>query len=148
MLDERSLRRPNFRTGVEVRLADGQSWTFPAPPESSGDCPAGVDGLRTDPQYRAIVGAILEAEDRDDRLRAELALAIYLLGRNYRLGAAEYGRLLEYRPGDPALEAMQAAVGEVAAGHAREALRRADLQPTGTPAMLRRGFRTVPHAAN
>ena len=121
MRDERELRRPDFRPGLPIRLADGQSWTFPDPPDRAGE-----DTARFDPEYRALVAALLEAEDDVERLRTELALAIHLLARNYDLRPADYAGILEYPPSAPGLGALQRALHAVALEHLRH-LR----QPTG-----------------
>jgi hypothetical protein len=123
MLDEKSLRHPDFLEGIPIRLADGQPWTFPTPPAcrdvtDGGEAP-GAAATPFDPDHEALVTAILEAEDRAELLRAELALAIHLLARNYRLEPADFLTLLEFSPGDPALTAMQRSFHEVALEHIR-----------------------------
>jgi hypothetical protein len=90
VLDEFSSRQPSFRQGKPIQLADGQTWILPAPPkgpEWTAAVPFGTD-------YKGIIQAILEAEDRSEQCRAELALTILLLGYNYRLSPADYERLL------------------------------------------------------
>jgi hypothetical protein len=88
MRDERSRRRPRFRCGLELRLADGQVWSLP---------PAGVDATRDDPGYRAIVRAWSLADDDGDRFRAVLALLIHLLDANYALDPDDFEELLDDR---------------------------------------------------
>jgi hypothetical protein len=131
MLDEKSLRHPDFLEGLPIRLADGQMWTFPTPPAprdvDAGESP-GAAVTPFDSDQEALVTAVLEAEDRAERLRAELALAIHLLARNYRLEPADFRALLEFSPGDPALAAMQGAFHDLALEHIRS-LRPADPAP-------------------
>lgn len=112
MLDPRALRRPDLREGPEVRLADGQCWVFPAPPEGETPEAAGFE-----PEYPALLVAVAESEGPADRRRAELILAIHLLGRNYRLGPHEYGRLLDFPAGSACLIEAQAAFGALAVEH-------------------------------
>ncbi len=109
MVDERSVRRPGFIEGTRIRLADGQSWSFPA---SQPD--------RDDPEYDQVLRAVFEAEDDAERLRAELALTILLLARNYHLGPADYQELLGYPPGDPALARLQREVHQMVLDHAEK----------------------------
>jgi hypothetical protein len=89
LAEERARRQPSFRPGRTIELADGQRWTFPAPPKGSewNSAPFG-------PACAGILRAIVEAEDNAEARRAELALAIYLLGHNYRLSPADFERVL------------------------------------------------------
>src|SRR5262249_37458682 len=82
--------RSSFRSGRSIRLADGQSWTFPAPRERVASSLS--EG------YSAHIAAQFEAEDEAELRRAELAFAIYLLGENYALSPTDYQRLLEFAP--------------------------------------------------
>lgn len=110
MLDERARRRAGFRGGRGILLGDGGEWTFPAPAEGASEW---------DPELAGLIGAVSEAEDRADRLRCELALAIALLSRNYELGPAEYRTLFGFRPGGAELAGAQAAFRALAMEHAR-----------------------------
>ncbi len=85
MRDERARRRPEFRAGIDLRLADGQVWSFP---------PAAIC---EDERYRAIVRVLLEAEDEGEFFRAGLALTIHLLNSNYFLDADDLEDLLDDR---------------------------------------------------
>jgi hypothetical protein len=114
MLNEVSRRRPDFRPGPSIRLADGWDWTIPAPPRVTAPEAEGFG-----PDYAATVAALESAEDRTERLRAELALAIYLLSRNYDLTPDDLYALLGFPPDDPALAAMQAAFHRIAREHLR-----------------------------
>jgi hypothetical protein len=100
MRDERSCRRPEFRPGIDLRLADGQVWSLPRPAEPPGDGEAAGEPGRPeatwdDRSYRAIVRAALEAEDEGDLFRAEIALAIHLLRWNYTLDPDDLEDLLD-----------------------------------------------------
>ena len=114
MLNEEALRRTGFRQGTTILLADGQAWTFPSPPEPDVDGEKGFD-----PGYSEVVAAIMESEDRSDLLRAELALAICLLGQNYELGPHEYQCLLRCPSDSPVLARMQQAFHQLALDHCR-----------------------------
>jgi hypothetical protein len=94
--DEFSSRKPSFRQGRPIQLADGQTWTFPAPPKGSEwkSMPFGAE-------YTDLIRAILEAEDGSEQGLAELAFAILLLAHNYRLSPADYERLLASTPESP-----------------------------------------------
>jgi hypothetical protein len=139
MFDEVALRRPDFRPGPPVRLADGGWWTFPALPERAE---TGV--VDFGPDYAAAVVAIGEAEDEAERLRAELALAICLLTRNYDLAPDALCALLDCRPGDRALAAMQEAFRRVAQGHLLSSRSSADVvTPRAVPV---RAIRAAPRS--
>lgn len=114
MREERSCRRPGFRPGHTVRLADGQFWTFPAPVEEEGATPPALEG-----RYQALVRACLEAEDEPDRRRSELALAIALLDSNYLLESTDFSALLEFEPGSPTAESFRNALAGIVIEHVR-----------------------------
>jgi hypothetical protein len=99
MRDEHARRRPTFRPGLDLRLADGQVWSLPLPgPAGEGETAAergGSGATWDDPRYRAIVRAGLEAEDEGDQFRAEMSLAIHLLHWNYNLDADDFEDLLD-----------------------------------------------------
>jgi hypothetical protein len=111
--DEPSARRAEFAPGATVVLADGQGWSLPL-----------RDAARDDPEYDALLDAVAEAEDTAERLRAELALTIFLLDRNYALNPDEIRALLTFRPGDPRLSEAQAAVHALALESLRRRPRR------------------------
>src|SRR3954447_13765680 len=108
MADEYSLRRPSFAEGTRITLADGQAWSLPDHPPYNDD-----------PEHLALLRGVSEAEDDAERLRAELALAIFLLSRNYDLLPRDYRAILQFEPGDPALAEMQRAVHTLAADQVR-----------------------------
>ena len=97
---------------------------FPSPESSYGGRPADGHGEIGDPTYESLRAAITDADDLPERLRAELALGIFLLGSNYSLTAGEFLRLLEFPPGDPLGVAGQRAFHEIAVAHARPPLPR------------------------
>ena len=99
MRDEQAARRADFVEGASVRLADGQIWTLP---ERLAEAP--------DPDYDAILNAVFETENATDRLRAELALTIFLLGRNYHLTPDDFQAILGFGPDDPNLAETQRAI--------------------------------------
>jgi hypothetical protein len=112
MIDENSRRRSGFRNGIAIRLADGRPWIFPEP----------VSGRALDdPHLLAILEAIREAEDHVDLLRAELVLAIHLLGRNYELGPEDYQELLAFEPGGTTLAQVQRAIHNLALAYCSSA---------------------------
>lgn len=99
MPQEYSARKPGLVEGVTVRLSDGGLWLLPL-----------RDPGRIQPGYDELLAAVCEAEDRPEGLRAELALAVYLLDRNYDLSADQLLSLLSFPPGDPDLIALQEAL--------------------------------------
>jgi hypothetical protein len=110
-------RRPSFREGVSIRLADDQLWTFPAPPKSSETGAASFGS-----EYESLVQAILEVEDRSELRLAELALAIFLLGYNYSLSPSAFERLLGFTSESSESAASQLAFHHVALQHVQSFL--------------------------
>ncbi len=108
MVDEQARRRSIFNEGTRIRLADGQFWSLP-----------GRWSDHADPEYDATFMAIFEAEDVAERLRAELALTILLLSRNYELTPEQFQELLGFPPDSPSLLEMQRAVHEMVLDRAR-----------------------------
>ena len=86
-------RRPSFRDGVRIRLADGEMWVFPAPPK-----PVESKSVLFGTEYMGLIQAIMEAEERSEQCLAELAFAIYLLKCNYSLTSADFEYLLGFSP--------------------------------------------------
>ena len=125
MLNERTRRRPDFLAGAPLRLADGQPWTLPA-----------AEGGPLGPIGEGLVAAIREAEDEAELVRAELALAVALLGRNYALGPSEYRELLEAEPGSPAASDLRLALRQLGRDHVQAASAPAPTTPV--PASLGR----------
>jgi hypothetical protein len=115
--DELSSRRPSFRPGRQIRLADGQFWMFPAPPQSSE-----WRVLPFDRQYVDILQAISESEDHAEQSLGELAFTIFLLGHNYLLTPADYERLLGSAVASPVAGDWKHALGHCAQEHLRSYL--------------------------
>jgi len=93
VVDELSYRRSRFQPGTPICLANDQEWTFPAP---TADSEFAVEAAET--EYLGLIHAIMEAEDQSDRRRAELALAIFLIGLNYQLSSTELANLFTFQP--------------------------------------------------
>jgi hypothetical protein len=108
MVNEQTRRRPDFVEGTRVRMADGQDWSFPDRLPS-----------KDDREHVAVLREIVEVEDRDELLQAELALTIFLLARNYELTPDDFAAILGFAPGDPAQPRMQAAVHALAMNQVR-----------------------------
>ncbi|WP_406695927.1 hypothetical protein V5E97_33520 [Singulisphaera sp. Ch08] len=83
-------------------MADGETWTLTVGDQS-----------RQDPELDALLAAAINAEDQSEALRAELALTIYLLNRDYDLSPDQLALLLTFTPDDPALLALQIAVHDL-----------------------------------
>ena len=106
------MRRPMFRNGVTIRLADDQLWTFPAPPKHSES-----EYATFGPEYVGLIKATMEAYDSSELRLAELALVIFLLGHNYSLSPADYQHLLGFAPESLESTASQLAFHDVAQQH-------------------------------
>ena len=113
MQEEQSLRRDDFGWGVPVRLADRQTWNFPTPNGLiERDLPNNLAS-----EYLALTRSLVEAESLTDLTRGELALAIFLLRRNYELTPAACFQVLGFAPNDPELRSAQQAVHVLAMDH-------------------------------
>ena len=111
VVDELLSRRREYRAGRQIRLADGQYWTFPAPGDREGIAVEDRD------EYQGFIRAVLEAEDGSERLLAELALAIHLIGVNYKLSSENLAFLLTFPRGSKELAESQRAFAELAREH-------------------------------
>jgi hypothetical protein len=120
MLEERSLRRVNFGCGTPVRFADRQAWNLLTPVELKS---RGLNPSQS-AEYQQLTRGIIEAESRDEMLRAELALAIFLLGQNYELTPPACFQILGFEPDSSALVETQEAIHRLAMDHvhARQSL--------------------------
>jgi len=125
MLDEQGARAPEFRVGRHIRLADGQRWMFPSPPAPRGaprETGASTsDTALTDAEYVSLIDAVESSEDEPDLKRAELALAIFLLSRNYDLNASEFERLFDFGQMTEGSSEAQEHFRELAMDHVRSA---------------------------
>jgi hypothetical protein len=99
MLNEFAKRRPDFRGGLPILLADDRPWAMPGPRETS-------PGEVGDDRRARLVRMVAESENRADRLLGEMALAIHLLAVNYDLRPDDYRQLLEVDRADPRFERM------------------------------------------
>jgi hypothetical protein len=126
VVDELMSRRSDFHAGRAICLADLRTWTFPAPVErwiASADTDQG--------DYVGLIRAILEAESHAEARLAELALAMFLLGQNYRLTPQDYQELFTFTSDSAELANSQSAFHDLALDHigylaAAGALRSAD----------------------
>lgn len=109
MIDTISRRRPGFRSGRSIHLADAQEWTVPEPN-------ALIDSGSI---YDALIEGVASADSRPEILRAELALGIHLISLNYDLSPLILGALLDFPEEDPALAQLQSELHEVAVEHVR-----------------------------
>jgi hypothetical protein len=112
LVDEALSRRADFRDGRKIRLADGQTWSMPPPPNASEWGSPPFDAV-----YTGLVSAIAEAETRHERHLAELSLAIFLLGHNYCLDPQDYEQLLSFSPDSADLTEWQSAFRNLAQEH-------------------------------
>lgn len=114
MIDEALRRRGNFQPGMEIRLADGQAWSFPV-----ADVVSPLLSGSAQEEYLGLLRVHAEAEDRAERGMAELALALFLIRLNYSLESAQLASLFSFAPGSPALAEAQAAFQSLAHEHLR-----------------------------
>lgn len=133
MFEEATCRRPGFRAGREIKLADGQLWTFPAPdllPEPGTN--------HQDDEYMGLLRVVCEAEDRPDRCLAELALAIHLIKLNYELSSSQLQSLFTFREASRELVDSQFAFDALAREHLEHVCPQAALPESLAPRRPRR----------
>lgn len=103
MLDEKALRKPEWKHGVEIKLGDGQVWTLRKPrlrivPADDGELvrqkPRDVAELG--PEADHLLAAIFGDGDDEklDFFTARLTIASRLLRANYTLSGADLQELL------------------------------------------------------
>jgi hypothetical protein len=124
MLDETALRRPVFREGPKVRLADGQEWTFPRPwlrlyPVRGDDGATNVGGgPGYGPGYDDLVDQLIDSAPNDTtgRLALQFAMATHLLEINYQLSDRDLCRLLAIDLADPTCEERWRQINQILLG--------------------------------
>lgn len=124
MLDEASLRRPDFSDGRRVILGDGQAWTLPRPwlrlyPVRGSDGRINVGGgVGFGSEFEELMDD-LSASDPDDhagRLAIQFRMAALLLTQNYRLTDHDLRELLVIDAADPACRERWAEINQVLMG--------------------------------
>ena len=126
MLDEESLRRPDFVDGEPVVLADGQTWYLRRPVVrfAPAENEAGFQvclSLAGDDGFGALTEAYERVSEGTDLVRAELALGRAVLLANYDLTPAQFGLLLRfgYSEDDPEGSRLRDDVMAVATGRGK-----------------------------
>ena len=109
---ELASRRSTFRGGSGILLADDRVWNLPAPAAVVRTAEA-----ENAARYSELLRAVREADGESDRGLAELALAIFLLGLNYDLSAADLQDLLAFEPESAALHDWRRNLSEIVASH-------------------------------
>jgi hypothetical protein len=124
MLDERSMRRPEFTEGPRIELGDGQEWTFPRPwlrlypvRAPGGGFTVG-GGLGYGANHDDLVDRLIDCDlnDTPTRLALQFEMAALLLGRNYTLADRDLRRLLAIDLADPACENRWTQINQVLLG--------------------------------
>lgn len=124
MLDEPSLRRPEFSDGPKVVLGDGQAWTLPRPwlrlyPVRDREGRIAVGG---GPSFGAAFEDLIDdltACDPDDfsaRLTIQFQMTSLLLSQNYRLTDRDLRLLLIVDAADPDCRERWAKINQVLMG--------------------------------
>ena len=131
MLDERALRKPGFREGRRIKLADGQEWSIPKPrlifkPKITSD--GKVDfggGANFGPEFDDQMDILLGAREAEptERLRVKFEVAVRLLASNYNLAPDDFAELLVLEVGEPDSDARWDALTS-ADGHRPKTLAR------------------------
>jgi len=114
VVDELMSRRSDFHAGRGICLADRRTWTFPAPAEQWIASPDADQG-----DYVGLLRAVLEAESHAEAQLAELVLAMFLLGQNYRLTPLDYQYLFTFRSDSAELAHSKSAFHDLALDHIR-----------------------------
>jgi hypothetical protein len=113
-LIEQYRRLPDFDPEhcTPIKLSDGQEWFFPKPwlsliPIVRGDeVVAHSRHVTFGDDLDVLLEAIAAEENPVEQIMKVLALAIFLLKRNYDLQSDEFQRILTYRVGDSESEEM------------------------------------------
>ncbi len=135
MVEQKVRRRREFQAGSWVRMGDGQRWMFPDPPS-----------LGTDREYDALIRCLLEAEDKEEARRIELALGILLLSRNYDPQPSEYEAAFNFGAYKATRSAAQAAIPELIYDDLEK--RCIECVPRQSPiTSIRAGFGTLRHCS-
>jgi hypothetical protein len=124
MLDEKALRKPAFRDGPQVKLADDQFWTFPRPNFRvfPADGPDGQVTTAWRPTYGSaydrLLGVFLGADEvtTGELFEMRFRAASDLLRRNYDLATEHLAELLVFEEGDPASEARWTEIDGILVG--------------------------------
>lgn len=118
MLDEKSLRRPDFVGGAEVVLLDGRAWTFPAFRLLFSPAPP-PDRFRQKSslgeEHAGLLRAFRSAADNDSVIASSLGLAAWSLLRNYDLTYDQLGELVQFDFGNDPSERDQSLMADVMA---------------------------------
>lgn len=123
-LDERRLRKPDFRDGAGVVLGDGQTWTFPKPwlrlyPVRTPDGSFTIGGgLGFDADYDDLADQLAADASGDPvrKLEIQFQMAAGLLCRNYELTDAHLRRLLAVDLDDESSQERWTQINEVLLG--------------------------------
>ena len=78
-----------------------------------------VASTRTEGDYVGLIRAVLEAESHAEARLAELVLAMFLLGQNYRLTPLDYQELFTFTSDSTELANSQSAFHDLALDHIR-----------------------------
>ena len=134
MVDELMSRRPDFFAGKGIYLADRRIWTFPAPAERWITTSDTADG-----DYVGLIRAVVEADSHAEARLAELALAMFLLGQNYRLSPGDYQHLFTFKSNSEELAESQSAFHDLALDHIHYLAAAGAMPSTDQPSERRRG---------
>jgi hypothetical protein len=132
MVSEKARRRAEFQAGTGIKMADGQEWLFSSPP------PPG-----TDAEYDGLVEGLLEAEDQNDARKSELAIAMFLLSRNYQPTPREYEEIFSFRTQDATRSSAQEAISGLISADLDRRRRHSALERSSSAA-LRHPMRSLP----
>jgi hypothetical protein len=130
MLDEKALRKPEWKHGVAIKLGDGQTWMMRKPrlrlvPVEAGDVfkQRPRDAAELGPESDDLLAALFgEAEDGGiDFLTARLTIAVRLLRANYTLTAADIQELLWHERNNDENAEMWRLVDDVIMGESPKA---------------------------
>jgi hypothetical protein len=132
MIAEYTRRRAGFQNGEWITMADGQEWLFTNPPAP------GVDA-----EYDGLVEGLLEAEDAAEARKFELAIAIFLLSRNYQPSPRDFEEIFCFGNNLAARDSAQEAISTLISSNLEPRRRRAD-NGWSSPGVHRPTGRAVP----
>jgi hypothetical protein len=132
MVAVKARRRSAFQGGAWIKMADGREWLFSSPPAL---------GVHAD--YDALAHALLEAEDRTEARKCQLAIAIFLLSRNYEPSPSEYVKVFYFGSDDAAQSSAEEAISSLIRSNLDQE-RRHVAPGQAASATLRPPLRTLP----
>lgn len=121
MFNEHAIRKPTWREGTPVVLADGQAWHVPQPwlrlkPTVEHGSVRLIGGLTFGPEHDAEFEKLFVEADAFERLQLEATIVVRLLQSQYDLPDEAFAELIPFDSRDEANREMWAELQRVIRG--------------------------------